>query len=187
MSTPPERVSRLLASAAGDDKLAADELMSLVYDELRRLAAHHLGRLTPGQTLQPTALVHEAYLKLVKGDTVEWASKRCFFKAAARSMRNILVDRARKKGRIKHGGAVQRVSVEPDRLTDEPRPEELLALEDALLRLEKQDERKGDVVMLRYYAGLTIDESAKMLGVSAATVERDWNYAKAWLRREMDR
>ncbi len=168
-------------------ELAADDLMPLVYDELRRLAGRHLARLAPGQTLQPTALVHEAYLKLVKGDDVEWAGKRCFFKAAARSMRNILVDRARKKGRVKHGGAMQRVSTEPDELTEEPAPDELLALEEALLILEKEDERKGEVVMLRYFAGLTIDETAGMLGISPVTVERDWNYAKAWLRREMSR
>lgn len=168
-----------------DPHRPADELLPLIYDELRALAAKHMARLQPGQTVQATALVHEVYLKLIGEARAEWDSPRAFYMAAARSMRNLLVDRARAKGRLRHGGAALRVSVDADLIGAEPEADELLQLDEAITALAEHDERKHSVVLLRYFAGLAMQEVAATLGLSDATVERDWTYAKAWLRRRL--
>jgi len=168
-----------------DHERPADQLLPLLYDELRDLAERHMRRLQPGQTVQATALVHEVYLKLVGEGRERWASPREFFVAAARAMRNLLVDRARSKGRLKHGGAAWRVSVEADELCAEPERDEFLHLDEAIAALAEHDARKHEVVLLRYFAGLGMPEVAETLGLSLATVERDWTYAKAWLARRL--
>jgi RNA polymerase sigma factor (TIGR02999 family) len=179
----------LEAAVAGDQKAGAD-LLPLVYEELRKLAAARLAKEPgggAGYTLQPTALVHEAYMRLLGhtagGGEIRWDSRGHFFGAAALAMRRILVDRARQRGRVKHGGEFKRADVEMDVLSIEPPGDELLALDDALTRLEKSDERKYRVVMLRYFAGLSIEDTAAAIGVSPATVKNDWTFARAWLKR----
>lgn len=188
-----DHITRLIQAAGAGQTDAADALLPLVYDELRRLAAAHLAREPSGITLQPTALVHEAYLKLVGGECVQWEGSRHFFAAAARAMRNILVDRARRRAAEKHGGGRARVLMDDPAMTlAEPTPApapdriDLLRLHAALERLESRDERQADVVMMRYFAGLTVEQTAAALGVSAGTVKNEWTYAKAWLRREME-
>jgi RNA polymerase sigma factor (TIGR02999 family) len=183
-------VTRLLDAAAGGDGRAAAELLPLIYDELRRLAAARLAVEAPGQTLQPTALVHEAYLRLVGGDRPrDWDGRGHFFAAAAEAMRRILVDRARRRRRVRHGGGLRRQPLdghdpaEPDQAD----PVDQLALSDALDRLEAVSARRAHLVKLRYFAGLTIAEAAALLGVSRSTAEADWTYAKTWLRREMEK
>jgi len=172
---------------APDPRATPDDLATHVYQELRRLAARRVARLAPGQTVQATALVHEAYLRLVGEAQVDWGEQRRFFAAAARSMRNILVDRARAKGRLRRGGAAARISLDASRLAlpEEPHAPQLVALDEALRALEQHDARKHEVVLLRTFAGLATDGIARALDVSPATVERDWAYAKAWLRRRM--
>jgi RNA polymerase sigma factor (TIGR02999 family) len=160
-----------------------------VYEELRRLArarmAKEKGR-GAGFTLQPTALVHEAYMRLIGSADVKWNGRGHFFGAAASAMRRILVERARHRDRVKHGGGRQRVELEEHAaMSDEPEPDELLALDEGLNKLERQDKRKADVVMLRYFAGLSVEDTATALGVSEATVKNDWTFARAWLNREM--
>ena len=180
-------VTRLLdAAAAGDHKAAAD-LLPLVYDELRRLAAARMAEERPGQTLQATALVHEAYLRLVGGGQPDgWDGRGHFFAAAAEAMRRILVEAARRKARPKHGGGRRRQEMHPD-LAAEPEPDEdLLALDAALAKLAHTDPLKARLVELRYFAGMTGDQAAKALGVSPRTADRHWVFARAWLRREMD-
>jgi RNA polymerase sigma factor (TIGR02999 family) len=157
-------------------------LLPLVYDELRRLAQGQLVHERPGQTLQATALVHEAYVRLVGSEDLRWESRAHFFAAAARAMRRILVDRARKRQTQKHGGDRDRVPLdELADLANEPRPERLLALD----RLEQIEPRKAQIVMLHYFAGLTIDETAQALGISLRTVTREWLFARTWLYGEM--
>ncbi len=161
--------------------------MPLIYDELRKLAARRLAGEPPGQTLQPTALVHDAYLRLV-GDGVQrdWSGRGHFFAAAATAMRRILIERARRKHRRIHGGGLRRRELHPDlAAAPEPNPE-LLALDAALSRLARQDPVKARLVELRYFAGLTGDEAAGILGISARTADRYWTYSRAWLRREME-
>ncbi|MCC6426633.1 MAG: sigma-70 family RNA polymerase sigma factor [Phycisphaerales bacterium] len=182
-------VTQLLAAACDGDPRAAQQLLPLVYEEMRKLASARLAKEPGGgqnYTLQPTALVHEAYLRLVGGaDNVTWDGRGHFFAAAALAMRRILVERARHRGRIKHGGGRQRVALEVESLADEPEADELLSLDDALVKLEKVDDRKYQVVMLRYFAGLSIEDTAAALDVSPATVKNDWAFARAWLRREV--
>jgi RNA polymerase sigma factor (TIGR02999 family) len=179
-------VTHLLSAIESGDPSAAAELLPLVYDELRKLAAARLAEEKPGQTLQPTALVHEAYLRLVGGASCQnWDGRGHFFAAAAEAMRRILVDRARHKGTRKAGGDRRRVDL--DRLESalgEPDPE-LLALEEALQELERQHPRKAEVVKLRFFAGLTTEQAAMALGVSTSTAENDWAYARSWLRLRM--
>lgn len=186
------QVTRLLEAAGDGDRRASEELLPLVYEELRRLAAAQLAREPSGHTLQPTALVHEAYLKLIGGAEIKWEGRRQFFCAAATAMRRILVDRARRVRAEKHGGDRKREPLADDTpVIDEPTPSpgeapvNLLGLHDALSRLEARDTRQAEVVLLRYFAGLTVEETAAALGVSPATVKNDWMYARAWLRREL--
>jgi RNA polymerase sigma factor (TIGR02999 family) len=179
-------VTQILDAISQGDQGAAAQLLPLLYAELRRLAAAYLAREGPGQTLQPTALVHEAYLRLV-GDAEErrWNSRGHFFAAAAQAMRRILVDSARRKQSAKHGGDLQRQDLEEHDLPVTPPPDELLALDGALVRLSAEDADAARVVDLHFFAGLSVEESAEALGVSRATAYRQWAYARAWLRCEL--
>jgi RNA polymerase sigma factor (TIGR02999 family) len=161
--------------------LAAAELLPVLYAELRGLAAALTARLPPGQTLQPTALVHEAYLKMVRDRDPGWQGRRHFFGAAAQAMREILIDQARKKASGKHGGHGQRVELTEGLALIEPPADDLLALDDAIGRLQAEEPRLGEVVMLRYYAGLSVEETAEVVGRSDRTVKREWRQARAWL------
>jgi RNA polymerase sigma factor (TIGR02999 family) len=179
-------VTLILAEIERGDPKAASQLLPLVYDELRKLAAQRMAREKPGHTLQATALVHEAFLRLVgKEAKTPWAGRGHFFAAAAESMRRILVENARRKSRAKHGGDRKKVELEPD-LIPAPEPEdELLALDDALAKLTKIDPAKARLVELRYFAGLTNDDAARIMNISPSTADRHWTYARAWLRREV--
>jgi RNA polymerase sigma factor (TIGR02999 family) len=176
-------VTRILTAAQAGDPQAAEQLLPLVYDELRRLAAARLAGEKPGQTLQPTALVHEAYLRLV--GIAEFASRGHFFAAAAEAMRRILVDSARRKLTEKHGGGRQRVDMELALVAAELPPAELLALDEVLARFKEQDRQAAQIVELHCFAGLTIEEAAAALGISERTAYRDWSYARAWLFRRL--
>jgi len=179
-------VTQVLRAATDGDAGAARELLPLVYDELRKLARARLRKLPPGQTLQPTALVHEAYLRLVDGDDPAWDSRGHFFAAAARSMRDILVDQARRKMARRHGGDRQRVSLETEEPVIGPPSEDVLAVDEAIKELESEDPRKGHIVNLRYFARLTTRETADALGISVGTVEREWRYIRAWLESRLE-
>jgi RNA polymerase sigma factor (TIGR02999 family) len=181
------RVTRLLAEIESGDRKSADELLPVVYHELRKLAAQKLRHEQPGQTLQATALVHEAYVRLIgSGHAQQWDSRGHFFAAAAEAMRRILIDRARKKGRQRHGGGLaQHASHEVEIASPEPSVD-LLNLNDALEQFEKLDPTKAELVKLRYFAGLTIPEAAEALGISTTTADRYWAYARAWLHAEME-
>jgi RNA polymerase sigma factor (TIGR02999 family) len=175
-------VTRILSALEQGDPQAGQQLLPLVYDELRRLAAQRLAQEPPGQTLQPTALVHEAYLRLVgKDDGPAWDNRGHFFAAAAEAMRRILVENARRKRSHKHGGGLKRHDAEGAELAAAEPVEDLLALDEALDRLAARDPLKAELVKLRYFAGMTIDEAAGALGISAATAKRYWAYARAWL------
>jgi RNA polymerase sigma factor (TIGR02999 family) len=183
MPTADETVARMLGAVVRCEPRAAEQLLPLVYDELRRLAAARLAHEAPGQTLSATALVHEAYLRLVGDDPhKDWDGRRHFFAAAAESMRRILVDAARRKRAIRNGGARHRRPLDPDlaALTQEP-DDRLLDLDEALTRLDAVDPAKAELVRLRIYAGLTQDEAAAAMGLSRATAARYWAYARAWL------
>jgi RNA polymerase sigma factor (TIGR02999 family) len=176
-------VTRLLEAARRGDKQAAGELLPLVYDELRKLAAMKLANEKPGHTLDATALVHEAYLRLV-GDQ-QFDGRGHFFAAAAEAIRRILVEQARRRQAGKRGGGVRREDLDPDRLAAPAPDDELLALHDALDRLAEAHPEKAELVKLRYFAGLTADQAATAMGVSPSTADRHWAYARAWLRRAM--
>jgi RNA polymerase sigma factor (TIGR02999 family) len=179
-------VTRILSAIEEGDPHAAEQFLPLVYDELRRLAAQKLAQERPGQTLQATALVHEAYLRLVgPADAPQWNSRGHFFAAAAEAMRRILVERARSKGRGKRGGDWQRVDFEELDVTTSVSADQLVALDDALERLAALDRLAGELVKLRYFAGLALDEAAAALNLSTATAYRHWAYARAWLRDEL--
>jgi RNA polymerase sigma factor (TIGR02999 family) len=179
-------VSRILGAIDGGDPSAAEQLLPLVYDELRRLAVQKLTRERPGQTLQATALVHEAYVRLVDGDGSRgWNGRGHFFAAAAEAMRRILVERARRNDRLKHGGKFQRVELESDCLVSAGPSFDLLALDEALCRLAETEPAKAELVKLRFFAGLTMPEAAAALGISLATAERRWTFAKSWLYAEL--
>jgi RNA polymerase sigma factor (TIGR02999 family) len=179
-------VTYILNHIEQGDPQAADKLLPLVYDELRRLAAQKLAHETPGQTLQATALVHEAYLRLVGAEGEQhWENRRHFFAAAAEAIRRILVDRARRKKRCKHGGNRQRVDLEDRDVPVPPPTDEILALDEALTRLGEEDPAAAQVVQLHFFAELSIEQIAEMLGVSRATAYRQWAYARAWLRCAM--
>ena len=180
-------VTQILSNIEGGDPKAAEQLLPLVYDELRRMAAQKMARETPGQTLNATALVHEAYVRLVDNERAQkWNSRGHFFAAAAEAMRRILIERARHKNSLKAGGQFARhdiVDIEPAIMP--PDNLDLLALDEALDRLQLANKRQAELVKLRYFAGLTIEQAAEALGVSTTTAENDWAYARCWLRLEM--
>jgi RNA polymerase sigma factor (TIGR02999 family) len=180
-------VTCILSAIEQGDPQAAEQLLPLVYDELRKLAARRLAQEQPGQTLQATALVHEAYLRLVDTEKIcRWDSRGHFFAAAAEAMRRILVDHARHKASAKAGGRRKRVDMdEVEPAIESPRVD-LLALDEAMGRLEAKDPRKAELVRLRFFAGLTNQQAAAALGISASTADNDWAYAKTWLRLAMD-
>jgi RNA polymerase sigma factor (TIGR02999 family) len=178
-------VTQVLQAAAGGDSAAAARLLPLIYDELHRLAQDRMRKTPPGNTLQPTALIHEAYLRLVGSGDPGWNGRHHFFGAAAQAMRDILVEQARRKASLKRGGDRQRVPVhEQDVAIAEPN-EDVLAVNEAVQRLEAEDPRKGQIVTLRYFAGLTAAETAAVLGVTERTIEREWRYIKVWLRKQL--
>jgi RNA polymerase sigma factor (TIGR02999 family) len=184
-------VSRLLEAAASGDPCAAADLLPLVYDELRKLAALRLAEEKPGQTLQATALVHEAYLRLVGGERPglarpDWNSRGHFFAAAAEAMRRILVESARRKRAGKRGGGLQRHDAEAASLAAPEPVEDLVALDEALTHFARNNKQAADLVQLRYFAGLTLPEAASVLGISERTAGRLWAYARAWLRRAVE-
>src|SRR5262249_10503310 len=184
--SPMSEVTRILSAIEQGDPRAAAELLPLVYDELRKLAAQRLGQEKPGQTLQATALVHEAYLRLVDAATDHHSNGRGHFvAAAAEAMRRILIERARGKAREKRGGNWQRVDFEELDLATSVSPDQLVALDDALVRLGSLDHLAGELVKLRYFAGLALDQAAVALGISTATAYRHWAYARAWLRSDL--
>lgn len=182
-------VTRILSAIDGGDPRAAERLLPLVYDELRKLASRRLAQEKPGQTLQATALVHEAYLRLLgDGQGRRWDGRGHFFAAAAEAIRRILIDNARRKNSLKAGGEWQRVDVadiEPAAV-EPPSPVDVLALEEALVKLEARDPRKAQLVKLRFFAGLTNQEAADAMGISPSTADNDWAYARAWLQLEME-
>ena len=175
----------MLQQIEAGDARAASRLLPPIYDELRRLAAWHLTNEKPGQTLQATALVHEAYLRLVGKDDPQWNGRRHFFGAAAEAMRRILVENARRKKRLKHGGHLERVDADEVDLPAPMPDDELLAMDEALDRLGEVDSRAAEVVKLCFFVGLTQEQAATHLGVSVATVERTWSFARAWLFRQI--
>jgi RNA polymerase sigma factor (TIGR02999 family) len=179
-------VTRILSAIERGDPNAADKLLPLVYEELRRLAAVKLSKEKPGQTLQPTMLVHEAYVRLVDVDRPQqWNGRAHFFGAAAEAMRRILVEKARRKQSQKHGGDLRRVELDVATAAIENPVEDLLALDEALTRFEQQWPDKARLVKLKYFAGLTIPEASAAMGISTATAERYWKFARAWLHSEL--
>lgn len=184
---PPEGVTQLLVDWSNGDQKALDKLMPLVYSELRRLAGNYLRRERPGHTLQPTALVNEAYLKLIDQRNAKWQNRAQFYGVAAQLMRRILVDHARQHQAAKRGGSDQRrLSItSAERLVQQPEVD-LLALHEALEELATLDAQQERIVELRFFGGLSIEETAEVLGVGHATVERDWKMARAWLRRQLE-
>jgi RNA polymerase sigma factor (TIGR02999 family) len=180
------QVTSILSAIEQGDPSAAEQLLPLVYEELRKLAAQKLAQESPGQTLQATSLIHEAYLRLVDTATVQqWNSRGHFFAAAAEAMRRILVENARRKGRRKRGGDRRRVDLELAEPAAPERSDDLLDLDEALERFAAKDRAKADLVKLRYFAGLTMEQTAEMLGISLATAHRWWNYARAWLHQDI--
>jgi RNA polymerase sigma factor (TIGR02999 family) len=178
-------VTRILQSMESGDAKAAGELLPLMYGELRKLAASKMAHETPNQTLQPTALVHEAWLRLTGNENVKWNGRAHFFGAAAEAMRRILIDNARRKSARRHGGGQQRLDVDEIDIAAPGKDEELLAINDALEEFAKIDQQKAELVKLRYFIGLTNEEAAEILGVSAPTARRWWNYARAWLYQKI--
>jgi RNA polymerase sigma factor (TIGR02999 family) len=168
-----------------ESKQPAAELLPVLYTELRRLAASLTARLQPGQTLQPTALVHEVYLRLVRDEESGWEGRRHFFGAAAQAMRNILVDQARHKATIKHGGQAQRHELTEGLAWIEPPSSDLLALDEVIQQLDAENASLAEMVRLRYFTGLSVEETASVLGVSVSTLKRDWRYARAWLAERL--
>jgi RNA polymerase sigma factor (TIGR02999 family) len=179
-------VTQILKRLERGDGQAAEELLPLVYTDLRKAAAAQLAREASGHTLQPTALVHEAYVRLVDRDAPDdWRHRGHFFAAAAEAMRRILVEHARKKHAFKRGGNRRRADLDPDQIAFFERRDDLLALDEALDKLAERDSRKAELVKLRYFAGLTMPQAAEALGISLATAEREWKYARVWLLGEM--
>jgi RNA polymerase sigma factor (TIGR02999 family) len=175
-------VTRILSAIEQGDPHAAEQLLPLVYDGLRRLAKDKLAHEKPGQTLQATALVHEAFLRLVDGDRVQdWDSRAHFFAAAAEAMRRILIDQARRKRRPKHGGGRNRVSLDEALCLAEAPNDDVLALDEALTKLGREEPAKAELVKLHYFAGLPLEEAGRVLGISHRTAKRHWAYARAWL------
>ena len=180
-------VTRILNAIERGDAHATDELLPVVYEELRLLAAQKLSHEAPGQTLQATALVHEAYLRLVGDESQSWQNRGHFFAAAAEAMRRILIENARRKGRLKRGAGRRRIDLEAVSLALETPAEDLLALDEAFTRLLEEDPEAAEVVKLSYFGGLTLEETAEVLGISRRTAQRYWAFARAWLYEEMTR
>ena len=179
-------VTQILSRIEAGDPRASEDLLPLLYEELRRLAACRLAKEKPGQTLQATALVHEAYVRLVGGPSNQhWNGRGHFFAAAAEAMRRILIEQARRKNRVRHGGELRRVDFDSELQISDEADENLLALDEALKRLSIEDRKAAEVVKLRYFAGLTIEETAMVLNLSVRTVNRHWAYARAWLFRQL--
>ena len=180
-----ERVTQLLRAAQAGDAVAADQLLAVVYEQLHQLARARMAHLPPGQTLQPTALVHEAYLRLTDKSDVSWESRRHFFFAAARAMRDILVEQARRRAGPARGGGRHRQELDEVCAVIEPPAENVLAVHEALEELEKQDPAKAQIVLLRYFSGLTTAETAEVLGLAERTLDRQWRYIRAWLLKRL--
>jgi RNA polymerase sigma factor (TIGR02999 family) len=178
-------IDRILASLESGDAKSAEELLPLVYTELRKLAAHKMASEPPGQTLQPTALVHEAWLRIAGPERQKWQNRAHFFAAAAEAMRRILIDNARRKRAQRHGGGQHRVELEQIEIASTAKDDQLLAVHDALEKLEAEEKQMAELVKLRFFVGLTNKEAADILGVSEPTVERWWAFARAWLYREI--
>ena len=174
-------VTRILNAIDHGDRHASEELLPLVYEQLRELAARKMAQEAPGQTLQPTALVHEAWLRLVGAQNIQWEGRAHFFGAAAEAMRRILINNARRKRALRHGGGQQRVEIEAIEIATAVKDDEMLAVDDAIERLSQQDRPKAELVKLIYFVGLTIPEAASILGLSEPTAKRHWAYARAWL------
>ena len=188
MSTPtPGAITQLIADSRGGDTLALEKLVPLVYSELRRLAARYVRRERPGQSVQATALVHEVYLRLLKDDDLSFQNRAHFLGIAARSMRQILVEHARARDAAKRGGQRRRITLDEAVAAGEPPDVDLLALDEALERLAQRDGQQSRIVELRFFGGLTNEETAEALGISPATVKRAWAVARAWLFRELTR
>jgi len=185
MSPAPNEVTQLLVAWSNGDSAARDALIPLVHDELRRLAHRYMGRERPDHTLQTSALVNEAYLRLIDQREMRWQNRAQFFGIAAQMMRRILVDYARKRSFVKHGGELRAVPLDEVMIVSPERAAEVVELDDALNCLAEFDQRKSQIIELRFFGGLSIEETAEVLGVSPGTVMRDWTLAKAWLRREM--
>jgi RNA polymerase sigma factor (TIGR02999 family) len=183
---PADEVERLLARAAAGDARAMTDLMPLVYDELRRIAGRYMRRERPGQTIQATALVHEAYLRLLRDRAKDWHTRAHFVGIAANAMRQILVERARARGAAKRGGGRERVTIDEGAVAGPSPPVDVEALDEALERLAALDARQARIVELRFFGGLTVEEAADVVGISPATLKRDWMVARAWLKRELD-
>ena len=179
-----EDTTRLLLEIRDGDQSAAERLVPLIYDDLRALASRYMRNEPADHTLQPTALVHEAFLRLVDTDRVEWQTRAHFLAVAARTMRRILVDHARRRRAVKRGGG-RKVTLVEGLAFSEPRPLDLVALDDALAKLGRIEKRQSSVVELRFFGGLAVEEIAEVLDVSTATVKRDWRFARAWLLREL--
>jgi len=179
-------VTRILSAIEQGDPQAAEKLLPLVYDELRQLAARKMAQEAPGQTLQATALVHEAYLRLVDVEQVQrWDSRGHFFAAAAESMRRILIDNARRRGRVKRGGGRKRVDLDDVDLVSAAGPDELLVIDEAIAKLAAEDPQAARLVRLRYFAGLSVEEAAELAGLSRSSAYEHWSYARAWLHCEL--
>jgi RNA polymerase sigma factor (TIGR02999 family) len=184
-SPPGQQVTQLLARWREGDRRALDELMPLVYDELRRLASHYMRGERSGHTLQTSALVNEASLRLAGHEEMQWQDRVHFFAVAAQTMRRVLVDHARRRGNRKRGGDALRVALDEALVVSDERAAEVIALDEALARLAEVAPRKSQLVELRFFGGLSIEEAAEVLGVSPGTVMRDWTFTKAWLRKEI--
>jgi RNA polymerase sigma-70 factor, ECF subfamily len=185
MATAPTDVTQLLKDWNGGDQAAVDKLMPLVYEELRHLAHQYMRREKPGHTLQTSALVNEAYVRLVDQTKIQWEGRAHFFGIAARLMRQILVDQARRKNFAKRGGGAIRVSLDSNNAIAQEQSANVMALDEALKTLEQTDPRKSQIVELRFFGGMSIEETAKALKVSPGTVMREWTFARAWLRNQM--
>jgi len=179
-------VTRILTAIEQGNARAADELLPLVYQELRHLAAQKMSHEPPGQTLQATALVHEAYIKLVGSEAQNFSGRTHFFAAAAEAMRRILIDNARRKQRLKHGGDQQKIGLDDAEIAIEAPSDDLIALDEALEKLAEMDKVKADLVKLRYFAGLTLEQAASLLNLSERTAKRYWAHARAWLYRQVN-
>ncbi len=185
VASDDKNITELLVGYGHGDKEALDQLMPIVYEELRRQAARYLRKERPGHTLETTALIHEAYVRLVDQRHVQWQNRAHFFGIAAQLMRRILVDHARTKKRVKRGGSDIKVSLADANLAVKTQDLDVVALDEALQRLTQLDEQQSRVVELRFFSGLSVEETAEVLGISKATVKRDWSMAKAWLHREL--